>query len=93
MIANMLGVSVILFVAGFMENGINGWHTRAVAHGRTMQSLLSGFIYVMVWYTALRFIVEYLDTLWIAVFYALGSGVGSMCLVLWAKHYNRKKGQ
>lgn len=86
----VVGVVILLFTAGFLENFINGWHTRAVSHGRTLQSMLSGCVYVMTWYTALRVIIEYLSTPWVALAYALGSGCGSMCIVLLEKHLGKR---
>lgn len=78
----------LLLGAGFMENFINGWHTRAVAHGQVINSFLSGTVYVLVWYIALRTLVENLSTLWVALAYALGSGLGSLCLVLLSRYHH-----
>jgi len=81
----------LLFGAGFMENFINGWHTRAVAHGQISNSFLSGTVYVLVWYIALRTLVENLSTLWVALAYALGSGLGSLCLVLLSRYTHKRR--
>lgn len=80
----------LLFGAGFIENFVNGWHTKAVAHGHTVNTLLSGTIYVLVWYTALRVLVENLTTVWVALAYALGSGIGSLGVVLLYKVQHRR---
>jgi len=86
----LLGVIAILFAAGFMENSVNAWQVRSMSHGRALQSFLGASLYVMVWFTALRFVVENLQNWWIAAFYALGSGCGSMSLVLWSKYYAKR---
>jgi hypothetical protein len=83
---NIYLLALLLFVAGFMENAINGWHTQAVAHRKTLQSFLSGFVYVTVWMVALKSIVENLDVGWLVLPYALGSGVGSGLLVVFSKY-------
>ncbi len=81
----------LLLGAGFMENFINGWHTRAVAHCQIVNSFLSGTVYVLVWYIALRVLVENLSTLWVALAYALGSGLGSLCLVLLSRYTHTRR--
>jgi len=87
----ILVVLLLLFGAGFMENFINGWHTRAVAHGQIVNSFLSGTVYVLVWYIALRTLVENLSTLWVALSYAVGSGLGSLCLVLLSRYNHNRQ--
>jgi len=87
----LLGVIAILFLAGFLENSVNAWQVRSMSHGRTLQSFMSASAYVMVWFTALRFVVENLQNWWIASFYALGSGCGSACLVMWSKYRASRK--
>ena len=86
---NLSFLAVLLFIAGFLENGINGWHTQAVSHQKTGQSFLSGFIYVMVWMIALKSIVENLEVGWLVLPYAMGSGVGSGLLVVFSKRKKR----
>ena len=87
----ILIVLLLLFGAGFMENFVNGWHTRAVAHSQIGNSFLSGTVYVLVWYIALRTLVENLSTLWVALAYALGSGLGSLSLVLLSRYNHQRQ--
>lgn len=93
----LLGISSILFVAGFAENVINGWYIQATAHGRTIQTFLSGTIYVLIWATAwfaaVQRILENPGSFWIIVSYSVGSGLGSMCLVMWSKYRQRKSNE
>lgn len=75
-------VAVLLFLAGALENAINAWLIRASSHGKTLQSFISGTLYVLVWMVALKSIVENINnSTWLVVCYAVGSGVGSSLLV------------
>lgn len=84
-------VFALLFLAGFAESSINGWQTRAVAHGQSFNSFASGTLYALVWYIALRAIVENLSTIWVALAYALGSGLGSLCVVVVSKYGQNRR--
>lgn len=92
---NLLTVTVIVFFAGFLENVINGWHMRSVAHGKAFQGGLSGTIYVLVWSSAwLTLVAKILENQRNAIAvlaYAIGSGLGSATLVMWAKFYAKRK--
>jgi uncharacterized protein YebE (UPF0316 family) len=86
-----LGVASLLFVAGLAENFINGWHTRSLAHGRGLMAFLAGTIYVLVWYVVLRSLVENLNNIWVALFYAVGSGMGSWISVHLSKDKRKSR--
>lgn len=87
---NIFIIALMLFVAGSLENGINSWLMRASAHGKTLQAFISGTLYVLVWMVALKSIVENINTVWLVLPYAFGSGCGSAILVWWSKTHQEK---
>jgi uncharacterized protein YebE (UPF0316 family) len=66
-----------LFFAGAVEDMLHTWSVRAVSKGYKWLAGLLNFIYVLVWYVAIVAIVSSVNSLWLAFFYAVGSGFGA----------------
>ena len=84
MMHSVPALATIIFVAGFLENFISAWETKAIAKGNRLSSGISGFVFVLVWYLVLSNIVKNLDSqAWVLLVlsYATGSGVGNVVLV------------